>query len=100
MPKIKRTASHSTCIPAVQLLYNKLVSSKDINKLSFGIINPCKTVQGNRRVKIFAESGCWLLKVRDFSATQELRIYSTEKDFEKFLTSEIKSLGFDVGGED
>lgn len=91
------TPKHSTATDAVQKIYDRLINHPNVKRMSFGVISPCKTVRGNRRVKILREEGALLFKVRDISSVQELRLYVSDGDeILNELKMELIKLGFEV----
>lgn len=91
------TKSHSTAIDAVRKIYDRLITLEHVKRMSFGIISQCKTIRGNRRVKIMDDQGALLLKVRDISSIQELRVYldSTETILDE-IKEQLTNMGFDI----
>jgi len=74
----KTTSSHTTAIPAVEMLLNLLNKMPEVEKISLGVIKP-KLRAGSRRLKIMADNDkVLLLKVRDSNSLQEVRVYTSD----------------------
>jgi len=74
----KTTKSHTTAIPAVEMLLKLLNKMVEVEKISLGIIKPNLRV-GSRRLKIMADNAkVLLLKARDSNSLQELRVYTSD----------------------
>ena len=91
----KVTRSHSTSIEAVEPFLVLAKKSKDITKISLGIIKPIKTVQ-QKRIKCTVEQACILLQIRGNRAIQEIRLFT--KQLEHFKV-EIETIARDLGYE-
>ena len=99
MSKSKIAPSHSTAVEAAQNLSDQLTLSEEILKVSFGVIEQCKTIRGNRRIKINSETGCYLVKVRDISCVQQLRVYSSNEKALDIIKQAAIKLGYDIQGD-
>jgi len=67
---------HTSLISLASDVCNMLEKIESVHKISPGIITTRVTnVSGKTRIKIMAETGSMLLRVRDNGALQELRVY-------------------------
>ena len=92
----KVTRSHSTSIEAVEPFLVLAKKSKDITKISLGIIKPIKTAP-QKRIKCTLEQACVLTQIRGNRAIQEIRFFTNQlQQFKTELETIARDLGYEV----
>lgn len=75
----KYNGSHTTVVPAAEIVCDIAHDLECVTKISLGIIKAgLKSAHGNRRVKIIDKQGAILLSVRDNNTNQEVYVYATD----------------------
>ena len=103
MPKHSRaggkfTGTHGTCIPGAALVADIAARCDSVTRIRLGYIcSGLSSAKGMCRVKILDDGHSLLLKVRDNTAIQELRIYvSNIKAAKDAIIQGINALKFSV----
>ena len=94
----KYCGSHTTIIPAATTLADIAHDYDEVSKISLGIIEAgLSPVSGQRRVRFADDLGSILIRVRDNTTLQELRIYTSDVNQTRTkLARESRNLGFRI----
>lgn len=93
----KFTSSHTTVIPFAKEVLKAIERLPLVEKISLGVIHPKLKSTNDRRVKIQKDRSSVILKIRDTSSLQEVRIYSSSlQDVMLSVAKELRNEGIKI----
>lgn len=94
----KYTRKHSAVSPTAATLTDFASEQQEVSRIRLGFIKAgARPVNGERRVKFTDEEGALLLSVRDNTAFQEVRIYTSNMNETRTkLARQARNLGMDI----